>query len=248
MPPVMHFLDRIHPERRLTGFTKLDGTVRFYSFVKAIMRDLDCRRVMDFGAGRGAFASLDRGWRRDLQDLRQFGAEVWACDVDPVVESHPCSDHQVVIEPGAPLPFDDGHFDMIVSDVTFEHLDDAGAAARELLRVLRPGGVICARTPNKYGYASLLTRMVPNWLHVRFLRRIQPGREAKDIFPTRFRLNSVRAVRRHFAGADVHWYRDSAEPAYYFGNGILYRLGLFAHKLLPDVLATSLCLFIVKRG
>lgn len=244
----MHFLDRIHPERRLTGFTRLDGTVRFYTFVKAIMHDLGARKVLDFGAGRGAFAELTRGWRRRLQDLTEYGAEVWAADVDPVVKDHPCSDHQVVLDPAGPLPFADDFFDMIVSDVTFEHLDDPGAVAAELLRVLRPGGVICARTPNRYGYASLVTRLVPNRLHVRFLRRIQPGRKAEDIFPTRFRLNSVRAARRHFADADVLWYRDSGDPSYYFGNGLLYRLGLFAHKVLPNSLATALHFFIVKRG
>lgn len=242
------FLDRIHPERGIAGFTKLDGTVTFYSFVKAIMRDMGAARVMDFGAGRGAFFFETRSlWRRELQDLRQYGTEVWACDPDPVVQDHPCSDHQIVIEPGKPLPMEDGFFDMIVSDVTFEHVADPAAVAEELLRVLRPGGVICARTPNRFGYAKLLTQIVPNSLHVRFLGVIQPGRKAEDIFPTVFKLNSVGAVKRHFPGCDVYWYRDSAEPAYYFGNSLLYRLGLFVHKLLPDVLSTSICFFIVKR-
>lgn len=246
-PKPANFLARIHPEMSVAGFTKLDGTVTFYSFVKAVMADLEARRVMDFGAGRGAFADTASRWRRELQDLRQYGAEVWACDVDPVVKTHPCSDYQVVIEPGGPLPFEDEFFDMIVSDVTFEHIADPGASAQELLRVLRPGGVICARTPNKFGYAKILTQIVPNRLHVKFLRAIQPGRKAEDVFPTVYKLNSVRAVKRHFPGCDVYWYRDSAEPAYYFGSPLLYRLGLGIHKLLPDVLATSICFFIVKR-
>jgi SAM-dependent methyltransferase len=244
----MNFLDSIHPERSVTGFSKHDGTITFYGFVRAIMRDLDARRIMDFGAGRGAWHELCSGWKRELQDLRHYGAEVVACDVDPAVMAHPASDRQVVLEPGRPLPFPDGHFDMIVSDFTFEHIADPGFVAAELIRVTRPGGYICARTPNKYGYAKILTAMVPNRHHVRLLERVQPERQAQDVFPTVFRLNSVRDIRRHFPGCDISWYRDSAEPAYYFGSPALYRLFLIVHKLLPDVWATAICFLIRKRA
>jgi SAM-dependent methyltransferase len=239
-------LNTIHPERALTGFTRLDGTVRFYSFVKAIMRQLDARRVMDFGAGRGAWQELDAPWLRELHDLRQYGATVIACDVDTAVLQHSASHEQVVLDPDGPLPFEDGSFDMIVSDRTFEHLEDPAPVARELLRVLRPGGFICARTPNRYGYVTMLAQLVPNRRHVALLSRAQPDRQARDVFPTYFRLNSVRDMRRHFPGCEVTWFRDSAEPSYYFGNPWLYRMGLLVHRLLPDALATSLCVMIRK--
>jgi SAM-dependent methyltransferase len=241
------FESRIHREKAIAGFTKLDGTVRFYSFVKAIMRDRGLRRVMDFGAGRGGFASTESPWRRELQDLRQYGAEVWACDIDEAVKRHPCSDHQIVIEPSQPLPFDSGSFDLIVSDFTFEHIEDSQSVASELLRVLRPGGVLCARTPNKYGYVKMASQLVPNSLHSRFLKRIQPDRLAEDIFPTVYKLNSVTDVRKNFRGCQLYWYRDSGEPAYYFGSSLLYRIGLLLHKLLPEVAATTICFFIVKE-
>lgn len=244
----MSFLDRIHPERSVTGFTKRDGTITFYGFVKAIMRDIDARRIMDFGAGRGAWHELGSGWKRELQDLRQYGAEVVACDVDRAVTAHPASDRQIVLEPGKPLPFPDACFDMIVSDFTFEHIEAPASVAAELIRVTRPGGYICARTPNKYGYAKILTAMVPNRHHVRLLGRVQPDRQAQDVFPTFFRLNSVGDVRRCFPGCDVAWFRDSAEPAYYFGSAAVYRLFLLVHKLLPDVWATGICFLIRKRA
>lgn len=241
------FESRIHPERGIAGFTKLDGTVRFYSFVKALMRDRGHRRVMDFGAGRGAFASTESQWRRELQDLRQYGAEVWACDIDEAVKKHPCSDHQIVIRPSQQLPFESNSFDLIVSDFTFEHIENSHAVADELLRVLCPGGVICARTPNKYGYVKMVSQLVPNSLHSLFLRRIQPDRLPEDIFPTVYRLNCVADVRKNFRGCQIYWYRDSGEPAYYFGSSLFYRLGLLIHKLLPEVAATTICFFIVKE-
>jgi SAM-dependent methyltransferase len=242
----MHFLDRIHPERGVAGFTKSDGTVLFYNFVKAAMCQMEAERVLDFGAGRGGPLRTSVEWRRELQDLRQFGAEVWAADVDPVVTSHPASHHQVVLELGAPLPFADGFFDLIVSDWTFEHIEEPEQAASELLRILRPGGVICARTSNRYGYVKLAASAVPNKLHTKVLRFIQPDREHKDVFPTAYKMGSVRQIRALFPKCEVSWYRDNSEPAYYFGSPALYRLFLALHWLLPASLATSVCFFIRK--
>lgn len=46
------------------------------------------------------------------------------------------------------LPYPDAHFDAIFSHALFEHLSDTAAAARECLRVLKPGGVIGVATPD----------------------------------------------------------------------------------------------------
>src|SRR5689334_4258481 len=51
----MDFRERIHPEFRLDGFTKLDGTITFYSCIRALMLRTESKEVLDFGAGRGQF-------------------------------------------------------------------------------------------------------------------------------------------------------------------------------------------------
>jgi len=79
------------------------------------------------------------------------------------------------------------------------------------------------------------------------LRRIQPDREAEDIFPTVYKLNSESQVKRCFSNCDVYSYFDSAEPAYHFGSRILYVLFAVWHKNMPEILATSICFFIRKR-
>lgn len=249
----MSFLKSVHPELGVDNFSRLDGTVIFFSFVKAAMKRTGAKRVMDFGAGRGQVfhdgnlpeASL---FKLELMDLRTDGAEVWACDIDPVVMTHPASHHQHVIGADAKLPFEDNFFDVIATDVTFEHVNNPQEVATELMRVLKPGGWLCARTPNKYGYVSLATRLVPNRLHVAVLRHVSPEKQAQDIFPTVFKMNSVRDIKRLFAGNEVLWYRDSAGPSYYFGNRILYALFMGLHKILPNALATSLCIFVRKRA
>jgi SAM-dependent methyltransferase len=128
----------------------------------------------------------------------------------------------------------------------FEHVVDPVPVARELLRILKPGGYLCARTANKYGYVTIAARLVPNTSHVGWLKRVMPERHAEDVFPTAYKMNTVRDIERLFPGCAVSWYRDSAGPSYYFGNGLIYRLMLGVHKLLPNWAATGLCFFIRK--
>ena len=65
------FTHRIHSEKGVDGFTALDGTVKFYGFVHAILLKTGARQVLDFGAGRGAALVDDRSvYRRHLRDLR----------------------------------------------------------------------------------------------------------------------------------------------------------------------------------
>ena len=49
------------------------------------------------------------------------------------------------------LPFESGSFDAVFSHALFEHLAEPGRAAREVLRVLKPGGVAGLRSPDWTG-------------------------------------------------------------------------------------------------
>jgi len=241
-------ISTIHSEYKVDSFTKHDGTILFYNFVRAIISNAGSDvNVLDFGAGRGSFYySKSSRYRKQLQDLRTSGTTVVACDVDEAVRTHPCSDKQIVLDLGGSLPFEDNTFDLIVSDFVFEHLENPSEIALELHRITKPGGWICARTPNKWGYVALASRIVPNALHEKVLKKLQPSRSGEDVFPTVYRLNSPRSVRRHFPNCNVQWYYDSSDPSYYFSNGILYRVLLLLHRLLPPKLSTSVCFFIQK--
>jgi SAM-dependent methyltransferase len=48
------------------------------------------------------------------------------------------------------LPFRDASFDTVLSTQVWEHVEDAGAAARETFRVLRPGGHLVVTVPFFY--------------------------------------------------------------------------------------------------
>lgn len=224
----------------------LNGSRLFFWHVRKRLKDSGAKRVLDFGAGRGGwFTQSDEA--RKLFDLRPH-AEVWACDIDPVVLTHPGSDKQVLLREGESLPFPDNSFKLILTDVTLEHVTNPAFVASELVRILEPGGTICARTPNKWGYPAVIARLVPNRFHRALVRLAQPGtRFEKDVFPTAYKLNRPNAVIRYFRGCSVEWYFDSAEPSYSFGSRSITRIMAAVHRLLPDTLATSVCFFITKR-
>ncbi len=51
---------------------------------------------------------------------------------------------------GERLPFKDGAFDRVICTETLEHVDDEHVLARELARVLKPGGILAISVPDEY--------------------------------------------------------------------------------------------------
>ncbi|WP_416832721.1 MAG: class I SAM-dependent methyltransferase [Erythrobacter sp.] len=236
-----------HPEKAIDGFSSVDGTVMFFNFVRSCCLKTNASDVLDYGAGRGMFWYEDPSeYRRALRDLRSTGATVTACDIDEAVLSHPCSHKQVKIEPLKPLPFADASFDVVVSENTFEHIEDSQFVADELYRILKPGGYICARTPNRAGYLRLLAEMVPNPLHAKVLETVQPERKAEDVFPTVYKMNSPRQIKRLFPKAEVVSSYTMGEPSYFFGNRLVYAGFKALHWLLPSRLSPAISFFIHK--
>jgi hypothetical protein len=64
---------------------------------------------------------------------------------------------------------------------------------------LKEGAEISFITPNLRAYPFLISKFTPFWFHqlYGFLR----ARRDEDIFPTRYRLNTTAALRRHFGEA-----------------------------------------------
>jgi hypothetical protein len=116
-------------------------------------------------------------------------------------------------------------------------------------RVLKPGGWICGRTPNRWGYIALGARLVPNRLHVRALRRLQPDREAIDVFPTRYRVNTRRALDLHFPSERFEHctFGVSTEPAYTPASSPLWVVFWAWARIAPQPLCATWMVFMRKR-
>lgn len=237
---------KFYPEANIGGFTHVDGTLSFFNQVAAIVSPTDV--ILDFGAGRGElFADDNLAYRRDIGLFQGRCGHVDACDVDPVVLENPFVDSAVVVDTSSPLPYPDNRFDVIIARYVFEHISNPSFVARELLRVLKPGGV-AATTPNKWGYIGIAARIVPSRHHVRVLSRSQPTRKAEDVFPTTYRMNSKRALSKIFgSSAELFIVRRAPEPEYHFGSATVYRLLKLLNKHSPDALLPVLDVFVRKR-
>jgi len=240
-------INRLHPEMRLGGFLAHDGTVEFYSRVKALARPTDF--AVDLGAGRGAWFEEDESdFRRDMRKLKGQVAKLVGCDIDPAVLGNRAVDSARLLVPGQPWPFDDASVDFIVSDYVLEHIQDPQAFAAEVHRVLKPGGWLCARTPTKYHYVSIGARLISNMRHAKILESAQPGRKAEDVFPTAYLLNTQGDLDRAFAPSRFEnlSYTYCSEPQYHFGRAWIYRLFQFVHWLLPAAMTGNLFIFVRK--
>jgi SAM-dependent methyltransferase len=236
------------PEIEAGGFTRIDGTIEFYGRINALLRP--DYHVLDVGAGRGEWADRSASdFRCRLRLMRGKVAEVIGHDIDPAVLDNRGVDRVVMSKTGDPLPFPDAHFDMIIADYVFEHIEDSSLFSKELKRILKAGGWLCARTPNKWGYVSILTRLIRNDLHTSLLRLAQPARKEVDVFPTVFGMNTMRDLQRAFPPEEfIHFsYFYQPEPSYYFNSRLVFGLMRFVDWVLPRALSSNIFVFLRVR-
>lgn len=244
-------MERHFPEYRAGGFTQLDTTVAFYTRISALLRPDSV--VLDFGAGRGRqIVEGPPGLVRSLCTLRGRVRRVVGVDPDPAVLSNPGLDEAYLLELAPDgsfrLPLADASVDLVIADWVFEHVTDPAATARELARVLVPGGWIAVRTPNRRGYIATGNRLVPERLKGALLARLQPARRDEDVFPAVYRLNTRADLERHFPPGQ--WYvatwNVSVEPAYAGGSPLLWALFRLADTLTPPAFRPVLLAFLQK--
>lgn len=241
-------LERLYPEIRLTGSARHDHRMVFFNQVNQLLKPEHV--VLDFGAGRGKWATQESPEKLKQTSLKGKCAKVIGVDVDPAVAENPLVDETRVIEIGKPLPFPDQSFDLIMSWAVLEHVDDAKAAAQEIDRLLKPGGYLCAWTPNKWSYFAIAARLIPNRYHAKVLRSVGTDkREDKDVFPTRYRMNTLGALRRLFSPDRFeHFSFIHNGPTSYFGGSMLVaRLWQLWMWLLPSFFGQCLHIFLRKK-
>jgi ubiquinone/menaquinone biosynthesis C-methylase UbiE len=93
------------------------------------------------------------------------------------------------------LPFRDGAFDLVTANMVVEHLRDAREILQEIRRVLKPGGLFIFHTPNYLNFKISGASLVPQALKNRLVWFIEERKE-EDIFPTFYRMNTPKAIRR----------------------------------------------------
>lgn len=239
------FVARFYPEAQFGGFTDIDGTVRFYQRVNALIEPHFV--VADMGCGRGQYGKDHLVYRRNLRILRGKCREVVGVDVDPQARDNPFIDRFQLLEKQT-WPFENASLDMVLADFVLEHVSDPPAFFSEANRTLKPGGYFCFRTTNRLGYVALVAMLIPNRYHAAIVGRVQQNREARDVFPTVYRANTVWRIRSLFRryGLEGHVSGSDGEPGYFAFSSIAFRLGMLIHAFTPGSFKMSLLAFARK--
>jgi ubiquinone/menaquinone biosynthesis C-methylase UbiE len=149
------------------------------------------RRWLDLGCGQGTDDSMLIPVRRSMKELIYIGVDLDMCSLKNSKETNRiCADV-------AHLPFPNGSFDLVTSDMVFEHLSDPLAVLKEANRVLGEGGVLIIHTASSRHYmlmaGRLLSGILPRKTYMDLVSRYT-GRKKDDIFPTVYRANTARKL------------------------------------------------------
>jgi SAM-dependent methyltransferase len=103
---------------------------------------LENARVLDAGCGVGMYTSKFRERYTPYVEGIEY-------EFERALEAQASTPHAVVAA-NEHLPYPTGYFDTVLSHETLEHVTDDRASARELVRVLKPGGRVAVFVPNRW--------------------------------------------------------------------------------------------------
>jgi len=104
--------------------------------------DINGKRFLEVGCGLGFFS----------QKAVELGAKVTGVDVGArLVKKNrkKIPKGRFLVASASDLPFSDNSFDVVLCTEVIEHVEDQDRAVKELVRVLKEGGVLVVTTPNR---------------------------------------------------------------------------------------------------
>ncbi len=218
--------------------------------------------VLDMGAGAGrhAFEVYRRGAHivaldYSLADLKDVSGLFTA--MGTAGEAPEGTSATTVNGDGTRLPFPDDTFDRIICSEVMEHIPDDHAAARELARVLKPGGTIAVTVPT--WFPEQVCWKLSDEYHAPFVAGGHVRIFTKDALRERFRTAGLVPGAVHHAHAlhSPYWWlkcavgptNDTHRLVQAYHRLLVWditkapKLTRWAEKLLDPVLGKSLVLY-----
>lgn len=202
-------------------------------------------RILDYGCGAAGCTEL---LKEMFPSAEIHGIDISSEAIKTARERFP--DYHFSVFDGSNAPYPEGSFDLIFSSHVLEHVRDLDQSVSDMVRLLRPGGVLCVTLPcaNEGSLESTLTSLMRDgiitsptgerkwfWEDPTHLRRVR-----SDDLVARFKYHGLRLCEAFFGnqfwggiegvcqcgpGIIGKWLRVSK------GNGITARVKLAAAKL-----------------
>ena len=103
--------------------------------------------ALDVGCGEGRFCRL-----LQKRGLKTIGIDPTRALIEEAIKRDPAGEYR--IGRAESLPFESASFDLVISYLTLLDIDDARTAIEEMVRVLRPNGVLLAANLNSFFTAN----------------------------------------------------------------------------------------------
>ncbi len=200
--------------------------------------DLSQYFCLDVGCANGAISTgVANSFRLTI------GIDLDRQSIETAVNSHRTNSLQFALASGHEIPFPDNSFDVIICAQVYEHSTDQTALAREIFRVLRPGGVCFFSGPNRLSimeehYWLPFLSWLPRPLANRYMQLFSRG-EVYDAYPHTYW--TIRRLWQRFRIVD-YTLRMIRNPEKYSLNRGLGRFAWFGK--LPDGILKILLLFL----
>lgn len=133
---LLRLASRYHPIPKPSPATQRNRQLKWARRVAEIANIYQANAILEVGCGNGLA----------IDHLRRRGFWATGIDIQPILASqiNQSQNYLALADACSRLPFTDGQFDLVFSIDSLEHFQNPTAALMEMLRVLKPGGVLYA--------------------------------------------------------------------------------------------------------
>jgi len=191
----------------------------FYEWIRSFLKPNHI--ILDCGAGNGLL---------NPYNFKGYCKKIVGIDLDERVLKNPLLDEAHVGD-FMNTSFPDQSFDIIFANNVVEHVKDPVKFLKEMKRILKPGGLLFIKTPNKWHYVGIVSSLTPHWFHL-FYNRLR-GVVGEDIFPTVYKVNQILKIKKLSGKLNFHYEIKYFEgrPEYLILNPLTFLGGVVYEKV-----------------